>query len=90
MSSSSIKLTSSSSNAGDVLYYIKNYICLLSFEVGYNEGQGQQSKRQEEAEMPTKKTAAAPVEIVGPHEDEPPTPPDNSAEPDIHSDIHSH
>ena len=53
-------------------------------------GKDKQSKRQKEAEMPTKETAAAPVEIVGPHEDEPPTPPDNSAEPDIHSDIHSH
>ena len=40
--------------------------------------------------MPTKETAAAPVEIVGPHEDEPPAPPDNSDEPDIHSDIHTH
>ena len=38
-------------------------------------GKGKRSKKQEE--MPTKETAAAPVEIV---EDEPPTPPDNSDE----------
>ena len=40
--------------------------------------------------MPTKKRSAAPVDNVGLHEDEPPTPPDNSDEPDIHPYIHPH
>ena len=52
-----------------MLCYIIFQIISLSFEVGYhNEEQGQTKQMQKEAEMPTKETVAAHVEIADKNE----------------------